>query len=387
MITPRQTRLFSTADLATFQRTIISCVADASAWDRRASVVIVPSHAAAEQFRWTLEQRGLDAGSAQVLPWLLTRDEFYAELHRRTDTPSPLLSAIERLVCGRAAADEALAAGMDPPFRLRPGLVTEFLGLYDELLRRHRSVDTFERLLVEELDPSTEFDRGVRRMLRQTRFLAAMFRAYEQRVLATGRLDEHGLRRLVLDRGLRRPLRQVVVTVADRAAGPDGLWSGDYDLLSRLPELARIDVVTTATLLDGWVARAAQRAAARRGRDARRVVRRRRAPARDTGRRVRAPASHLARSRGRTAVGRQAGEAAPADRANGGRVSAAVAVSVSGGSDLSLCGSAVRDPRHVAARRRTVRGRARSGAVLRGVRVRAPTGHRALAEPTLAFRA
>ena len=87
-------------------------------------------------------------------------------------------------------------------------------------------------------------------MLRQTRFLVAMFRAYERRVSSTGRLDEHGLRALVLDRGLRRPLCQVVVTVTDRAADPDGLWSGDFDLLARLPGLARIDVVTTASMLD-----------------------------------------------------------------------------------------------------------------------------------------
>ena len=87
-------------------------------------------------------------------------------------------------------------------------------------------------------------------MLRQTRFLVAMFRAYEQRVSLTGRLDEHGLRALVLDRGLRRPLCQVVVTVADRAAGADGLWSGDFDLLARLPNLARIDLVATASMLD-----------------------------------------------------------------------------------------------------------------------------------------
>ena len=109
MTTPRQKRLFSTADLVTFRRTILSCVAETSAWDRRASVVIVPSHAAADQLRWTLEQRTLDAGTAQVLPLLLTRDELYAELHRRADAPQPLLGPIKRLVCGRAAADEALA--------------------------------------------------------------------------------------------------------------------------------------------------------------------------------------------------------------------------------------------------------------------------------------
>jgi len=47
---------------------------------------------------------------------------------------------------------------------------------------------------VDTLEPSNEVDRGARRMLRQTRFLAAMFRAYERRVEASGCLDEHGLR-------------------------------------------------------------------------------------------------------------------------------------------------------------------------------------------------
>ena len=250
MITPRQTFLHNTPDLSTFQRTIVGCLGSSTPWDRRASVVLVPSRAAADELRWTLERLTLEQNTAVLLPRLLTRDELYAELHRRAGDVAPVLRPIERLVCGRAAADEALASGISPPFKLRPGLVVEFLALYDELRRRQRTVDAFERLLVEELEPSAELDRGARRMLRQTRFLLAMFRAYERRVSAAGRLDEHGLRALVLDRGLRRPLCQVVVTVADRAAGGDGLWSGDFDLLARLPDLARIDLVTTASMLD-----------------------------------------------------------------------------------------------------------------------------------------
>ena len=250
VITPRETRLYNTPDLPTFQRTIAACLDEATPWNRRASVVLVPSRAAADQLRWTLERLALERDTAVLLPRLLTRDELYAELYRRAGDVAPVLSSIERLVCGRAAADEALASGVEPPFKLRSGLVAEFLALYDELRRRRRTVDAFERLLVEELEPSAELDRGARRMLRQTRFLVAMFRAYERRVSSTGRLDEHGLRALVLDHGLRRPLCQVVVTVADRAAGADGLWSSDFDLLARLPNLARIDLVTTASMLD-----------------------------------------------------------------------------------------------------------------------------------------
>ena len=86
-------------------------------------------------------------------------------------------------------------------------------------------------------------------MLRQTRFLAGMFRAYERRVAASGGIDEHGVRASVLAHGPRRPVRQVVLTVADRAAGDDGLWPADFDLLARLPGLVRLDVVSTSSLL------------------------------------------------------------------------------------------------------------------------------------------
>lgn len=250
LITPRQTRLYNTPDLPTFQRTIAGCLDGPTLWNRRASVVLVPSRAAADQLRWTLERLAFERDTAVLLPHVLTRDELYTELRGRAGDVAPVLTPVERLVCGRAAAADALALGVEPPFKLRPGLIVEFLAFYDELRRCQRTVDAFERLLVAELEPSAELDRGARRMLRQTRFLVAMFRAYEQRVVSAGRLDEHGLRAVVLDHGLRRPLCQVVVTVADRAAGADGLWSGDFDMLARLPNLARIDLVTTASVLD-----------------------------------------------------------------------------------------------------------------------------------------
>ncbi len=247
-VRPR-TRLFGAPDLPAFRRAIADCLDWDGSWDLRSSAVLVPSRAAADQLRWTLEERLLAERTAFVPPRVVTRDGLYAELRRRLGGAPPGLGGIERLVCGRAAAEEVRAAGAEPPFRLRPGLVDEFLGLYDELRRRRRDVDAFERALVEALEPSRDLDRGARRMLRQTRFLAGMFRAYERRVAGSGRIDEHGVRALALARGLRRPLRHVVVTVGDRAAGHDGLWPADFDLLARLPGLARLDVVTTAPLL------------------------------------------------------------------------------------------------------------------------------------------
>ncbi len=241
--------MFSAPDLPAFRRAIADCLDRGGAWDLRSSVVLVPSRAAADQLRWTLEERLRAEGDAFVPPRVATRDDLYAELHRRLGDAPPRLGAIERLVCGRAAAEEVRASGVEPPFKLRPGLVDQFLGLYDDLRRRRREVEAFERLLVEALEPSVDLDRGARRMLRQTRFLAGMFRAYERRVAASGRVDEHGVRALALAHGLRRPLRQAVVTVGDRASGHDGLWPVDFALLARLPGLARVDVVSTAALL------------------------------------------------------------------------------------------------------------------------------------------
>ena len=249
MTTPRRTRLFTTPDLPAFRRAIADCLDWTRSWDLRSSMVLVPSRAAADQLRWTLEQRLLEQQAALVLPCVVTRDELYAELHRRLGDAPPRLGGIERLVCGRAAAEEVRAAGVEPPFKLRPGLVDQFLGLYDELRRHLREVEAFERVLVDTLEPSRDLDRGARRMLRQTRFLAGMFRAYERRVAGSGRIDEHGVRALALDRGLRRPVQQVVLTAGDRASGRGGLWPGDFDLLARLPDLARLDVVSTSSLL------------------------------------------------------------------------------------------------------------------------------------------
>ena len=249
MTTSCRTRLFDAPDLPSFRRAIAGCLDWDRSWDLRASMVLVPSRAAAEQLRWTLEQQLLADRAALVLPCLVTRDELYAELHRRLGDAPPRLGVIERLVCGRAAAEEVRAAGVEPPFKLHPGLIDGLLALYDELRRRRLGVDAFERVLVETLEPSRDLDRGARRMLRQTRFLAGTFRACERRVAASGRIDEHGVRESVLAKGLRRPVRQVVVTVADRASGPDGLWPADFDLLARLPGLARLDVVSTSSLL------------------------------------------------------------------------------------------------------------------------------------------
>src|SRR6185436_14750340 len=203
--------------------------------EARGIAVLVPTRGAADGLRRTLERRCLTPDRpALVLPDLVTRDDFYAALQRRAAGAPTLLSACEREVLFRRAALDAIDGGSAPPFSVRAGLVVELLGFYDELRRRRRTVDAFERLMTESLEPSAAIDRGAERLLRLTTFLAAAFRGFEARVDATGRVDEHGFRTWLLDgagspdrgiagsrdRGARAwtPYRHVIVTIADETA-------------------------------------------------------------------------------------------------------------------------------------------------------------------------
>ena len=93
------------------------------------------------------------------------------------------------------------------------------------------------------------YDRGAERMLAQTRLLAAAFRGYEGRVAQAGACDEHSLREHLLAHPAQRPVREIVVTVGDWIADPNGLYVADFDLLTRLPKLEAIDIVATEGLL------------------------------------------------------------------------------------------------------------------------------------------
>ena len=268
MITPRETRLLRAPTLGAFQRAIAEAVAGCGAASPAAAVptstraatygpptssdttqaaaVLTPTREATLQLRRTLDAAGVDSGRAA----LVTRDEWYDWLRDRMGPGPPLLTPVEREVVAGAAAADAAAGGSAPPFRLRPGIVAALLAFYDQLRRRRRSVDAFERLLVEELEPSAELDRGARRLLLQTRFLVAAFRAYDRRLDALGGLDEHRLRERLLAADGIAALSEIVVTVPDRVAHAAGLYAADFDLLARLPRLARVTLIATDAVLD-----------------------------------------------------------------------------------------------------------------------------------------
>ena len=259
VVTPRRTRLVRAAGLRSWQRAIVeNAFSTAALEDLRSRCVVVPTHAAAAALRRTMEDARLGgrrsaagAVEATTLPQIVTRAELYAVLYERTASVPAALSAFEREALLRRAARDVAAGGMPPPFRLRPGLLVEMLRFYDELRRRRKTIDDFDRLLTGDLASYAEYDRGAERLLRQTRFLAAAFRAYEARAAHSGGSDEHTMRRILLERAAQRPIAHVIVTTGDEIADAGGLWPADFDLLSRMPGLARLDVIVTEEQLAG----------------------------------------------------------------------------------------------------------------------------------------
>lgn len=276
-VSPRVTRLLRVPTLAAGQDTLAALVAQLDVPCARDTVFLVPSAAASAQLRRTVE-RLLAAGrvptavfeqlrvetvraprGAICFPVLTTRAGLYALLHARIAGAPPALDDFSREALMRAAAWDA-AAGTPPPFTVRPGILAEMLAFYDALRRLRRSVDDVERLLVGALSNEAEADRGAARLLEQTRFLVAAYRAFDQRCAAVDGVDEHGVRELVLGDGPRPAVRHVVVCVSDVTAEPGGLWPADFDMLTRLPGLERIDVLATdAVLSAGFDERLEQR--------------------------------------------------------------------------------------------------------------------------------
>jgi RecB family exonuclease len=251
VITPRITRLVRVPDLQGLQAFIGHCLDTA---DARTMAIIVPTRSAAEVLRDTLEWQRLTGDATTVmLPDLVTRDEFYDRLHARVPNAPGRLTDYEREVIFRRSALDASADGTAAPFRLRPGLLVQMLSFYDELRRRDRTVEAFERLVTGSLEPSADTDRGADRLLRLTRFLARAFTIFEQRMASAAGVDEHGLRQLLMGGadGSDAPAtyQRVIVTVMDQAADRLGLWLADYDLLARLPRLERLDIVATENVL------------------------------------------------------------------------------------------------------------------------------------------
>ena len=186
-MTPRRTRLLRVADLAAFRATLIDLTGRLAPAGARDTFLLVPTRAAGEQLRRTLEDRLLTPQRpAIVLPLMGTRGDWYDELASRLAAPPPLLDAFEREVILGAVARGLVDEGVAPPFDIRPGLLAEMLDLYDLVRRLGRSVADFDRNFREELERDRDTDRGAEKLLQQTAFLTAAFNAYETRLAAAG---------------------------------------------------------------------------------------------------------------------------------------------------------------------------------------------------------
>ncbi|HET7218092.1 MAG TPA: PD-(D/E)XK nuclease family protein [Vicinamibacterales bacterium] len=241
MTTPRITRLLRVPDLQGMQQAIAECLDGPSP----TTAVLVPTAAAGDALRRTLADRGVNASRCDIQ----TRDDLYARLHAHLPGAPPMLSAFEREVLLTRAAQSARDGGAAPPFKLRPGLIAEILAFYDELMRRDRTIAQFDRLMTDALHGSVDIDRGAERLYRQTLFLTAAFTEFDALVGASGGVDEHSLRRLLLEQSADGPYARVIVTVADQAADPRGLWTADFDLLARLHGVEALDVIATENVL------------------------------------------------------------------------------------------------------------------------------------------
>lgn len=251
MITPRTTRLVRVPDLRAFRDAAAALACEGSPLDAADRIVLVPSRAAASQLLRTIENRSTAANAVVALPALTTTGELTRRLAERLPEPPPLLTDAEREALLGVACRAAREDGAEPPFRLRPGLLAEILRFYDSLRRNQKDVATFERLALQALEPGAAIDRGAERLVRQTRFLAGAFRHFKRLSRESGGQDEHTVRASLLERAAARPWRHVIVTVLDRARDPHGLWPVDWDLLSRLPLLERLDVLVTDRALAG----------------------------------------------------------------------------------------------------------------------------------------
>jgi RecB family exonuclease len=251
VITPRTTRLVRVPDLAAFRGSLIDLACEGVLADVRRRIVVVPTRAAAAYLLRSIEDRRLGATSALALPDLIAPGELLARLGERLADRPQVLGATEREVLAGTACRRAIEDGIEPPFSLRPGLVAEIVRLYDSLQRNQKQIDTFERLALGALEPGALDDRGGERLVRQTRFLATAFRYFEQLMAATGRMDEHGLRRHVRETPAADPWHHLVLAVGDASSDRYGLHAADWDLLSKLPGLARLDIVATDAVVAG----------------------------------------------------------------------------------------------------------------------------------------
>jgi RecB family exonuclease len=239
--------LVRTRDLRAFRAALAQLALEGSPLDARRRAILVPTRAAAELLRQTIEQRARATRAALVWPDIVTRRELLERLGAAVPGAPRMLTRAEReVLMGRAATRTAQRPAMQgAPFALRPGLVAAMLDFYDELRRRQGAVRRLAGELFDQLRVERGTDRGSESLIHQTSFLGFAFLAYDRAARASGGADEHLLRDRLIEAQPTLPYDHIVITGADDPADPLGVWPADFDCYGRLQALGRIDVVVT----------------------------------------------------------------------------------------------------------------------------------------------
>ena len=195
MITPRE-RPAARARSRGFRRAL----ADSSAARRPAArdvFVFVPTRAAGEQLRRTLEERALATRRRPGLPLVGTRADLFDVLAAR-------LPSRRAPVGVRARSDARRASPAMAPTRARRRRLSCGPGWSPRCWRSTtRSPAGSHGASGGGFHPNVELpeveDRGAAATVQQTAFLAAVFRGYESRMASDDRFDEHALRARLID--------------------------------------------------------------------------------------------------------------------------------------------------------------------------------------------
>ena len=149
-VTPRLSRLIRAGSLRALQDTLIGMMGGGDALWAADTFILVPTRAAAEQLRRTVEDRVLPERGALAWPAVGTRSDWYQALRDRAPAIGSTLTGVEREAILARVAREVSLDGIEPPFALRPALTAEMLALYDFIRRQGRAINDFERHLVDE---------------------------------------------------------------------------------------------------------------------------------------------------------------------------------------------------------------------------------------------
>src|SRR5688572_11636178 len=125
--TPRRTRLLRAGDFAGYRQHLIDLARELTADTAAGTFVLVPTAAAGEQLRRTLQER-LGDSARSWWPKIGTRADLYDDLASRLGDRPRSLSEVEREAMLAACARETEEAGHPAPFHLRPALVAEMIG-------------------------------------------------------------------------------------------------------------------------------------------------------------------------------------------------------------------------------------------------------------------